>query len=220
MREEGFADDGLFPKMAEFFLPLTISEQELCIERELDQQRRQTLMKNHEQLVKNINKKSTEYDDQDRVFWTYDEKITKLQKLLNDARERHSQERSTVAGRTNDGQNQQQQAQALQQLDRKWHQEEAELVREINEIKKLKNDLEKFINILGKGLEEDKTRLETIKTELAASPKYVDKNLIKPARGLIMYGPPGTFSYIDSKLFLNCLLFCSKKRYRKIRNYE
>lgn len=200
MREEGFADDGLFPKMEAFFLPLTISEQELCINRELDKQKHQTLTKHCEQLHVNINKINADYDDQNRVYWTYDEMITMLKADLNNARESYFQKRSKVTAKTSDGQ-QKQQAHALQKLNQEWHQREGELTRKINEKEKLKNDLEKVINKLKKEIDEIEARLENITIELTIPPKYVDKQLIKPARGLIMYGPPGKVSYISKTFF-------------------
>ncbi|CAF2983559.1 unnamed protein product [Rotaria sp. Silwood2] len=200
MRKEGFADDGLFDKMAEFFLPLTISEQELCIERGLDTQKRQTLKKNQEQLIIDINKKTNDIDEQKRIFWTYDDQINLLEKSLNDVRDNYFHKRLTMIPGRGDGQ-QQQEAQALQQLDRKWHQQEGELARKINETNKLKKDLGKVIEDLEIELDNSSARLKNIEIELAAAPKYVDKQLVKPARGLIMYGPPGTGkSEIMSKL--------------------
>ncbi|CAF4403023.1 unnamed protein product [Rotaria sp. Silwood2] len=185
MRDEGFADD----------------EQELCIEGELDTQKRQTLTKDREELFSNIEKQKKEIDEQKIVYWTYDEQYHSARKHLNDVRECYFQKRSTTTTRTNDGQQQQQQAQALQQLDRQWHKQEAELIENINEIKQLIKDLGKFIAELDIELDKNSARLENIETELTASPKYVDKRLIKPARGLIMYGPPGTGkSEIISKL--------------------
>ncbi len=211
MRDEGFADDGLFPKIAEFFLPLTISEQELCIERGLDKQKRQTLLKDHEKLSTDIKKKSDEYDEQIRIFWTYHDKITTLKKDLSNARARHTQERLIMVARTNDEQQQQkQQAQALQKFDEQWHRQEADLVRKINEENKLKNDLEKFINKLKKEIDENEARFKNIETELVTPPKYVDKQLIKPARGLIMYGPPGKFLHISQNIFYLFVFFVFK----------
>jgi hypothetical protein len=219
MRKEGFADDGLFPKIAEFFLPLTISEQELCIERGIDKQKRRMLIKDHKKLLADIKKKSDVYDEQNCIFWTYDDKITTLKKCRIDAHARYTQERSTMTARTNDGQQQQQkqQAQALQKLNEQWHQQEADLVRKISEEKKLKNDLEKVINKLEKEIDENKARSENIQMELAGSPKYVDKQLIKPARGLIMYGPPGKFLHISQNiLYLFVFFFLKVQENRKL----
>ncbi|CAF1669041.1 unnamed protein product [Rotaria magnacalcarata] len=199
MRAEGFADDGLFDKMAEFFLPLTISEQELFIERELDIQKRQKLMQHQEQLTIDMDKKTKVVDEQSRIFWTYDEQINSLEERLNNSRTNYTRERSAMIPGSGDGQ--QQQAQALQQLDREWRQQDRKVNREINEKKRLKEDLGKVIDDFQKELDDDTERLKNIETELAVSPKYVDKRLVQPARGLIMYGPPGTGkSEIMSKL--------------------
>lgn len=195
MREEGFADDGLFEKMREFFLPLTIAEQELRIENELDAQKRQTLTEHREKLVTNINKIMKEIDTQTRIFWTYDEQINSLENCLNDVRNNYAQELSTTTTGSGDGQ-QQQQARALQQIHRKWRQEETKLTEAIKDKKELKSDLGRTIAEFEIERDKSNARLENIKTELAIPPKCVDKRLVKPARGLIMYGPPGkVFSY-------------------------
>ncbi len=52
--------------------------------------------------------------------------------------------------------------------------------------------------------------MENIKTELDTSPKYVDKQLIKPPCELIMYRPPGKFSYASKNIFQLFVVFKEK----------
>lgn len=191
MHEEGFADDGLFPKMAEFFLPLTISEQELRTERGQYTQKRETLTKNRDELKTNIDRLRSKLNHQNSIFWMHDDDINVLQKALTNARTTYLQKRSIAAAKTDD--KQQQQAQLLQGLNRKWHQEEADFTRDINGKQEEKNNIEKTINRLEKQIDESEARLKNIEKELEKPRKYVDKRLVKPARGLIMYGPPGKF---------------------------
>ena len=204
MRDEGFADDGLFPKIAEFFLPLTISEQELCIERGLDQQKRQELTSLHEKLLTTMKNKTVENNEQKAIYWTYDDQIISLEKELIRVRNIYSQERAKMAERIS-GELQQQQAQELQKLHQQRLEKERELLKQITELKKLKNDLRKVIDGLDDEIDQITERVANIECELTVTPKYVDKKLIKPARGLIMYGPPGKCSneWIDG--FFNLL---------------
>lgn len=216
MHEEGFADDGLFPKMKEFFLPLTISEQELCIDRELDKQKRQTLMEHREKLKADICIKNKDYNEQQAIFWTYDDQIIELKKELKQCQDRFSKDRSTPAARPTDGQQQKQQVRELQQFNQKCHKEQADLTKKIRGIENLKNDLKKIIDQLEQEINEITARIENIDIELVASPKYVDKQLIKPARGLIMYGPPGKF--ICTYVYVYIYFF--HIRHGQVGNYE
>jgi hypothetical protein len=60
-------------------------------------------MKHREQLLTTINKKRIDYDEQNMIFSTYDEKIISLEKNLSHARNSYLQERSILAVKTSDG---------------------------------------------------------------------------------------------------------------------
>ena len=200
MRQEGFADDGLFDRMREFFLPLTISEQELRLERGVDVDKRQSLLKDRDLLLKDISQLTYNTSEQKSIFWTYADKIDTLQKNLDLKKMNYSRSRSTTHPSADGGQRQQQQAQSLQLLDRQWRQECTGFMEKIRETEKLKVDIEKVIGRYEEQLDKNQARLQNIEEELRKPRKHVEKQLVKPARGLIMYGPPGKFC-----IFLNSL---------------
>ena len=218
MRQEGFADDGLFERMREFFLPLTISEQELRLERGLAVDKRQNLLEERDRLLTEMKQLRSYTNEQKTIFWTYDDRICSLQKQLDERKVNYCHSRSSTFSKGDSGQ-QQQQAQSRQELDRQWRQQHTGLMEKIRETQKLKADIEKVIVGFEEKLDENQARFENIVEELRKPRKHVEKQLVKPARGLIMYGPPGTFCCFSNS-FYNHLFCFSLYRYRKIGNHE
>ncbi|UJR20275.1 hypothetical protein I4U23_023406 [Adineta vaga] len=107
MREEGYADDGLFSTMREFFLPLTISGQELKMDR------------SHQDLNQLI-EKVQDLEAQSRTAtshrWEFDEKITDLQKTVEVAHDVYLNDRSQMTTTTSP----REQAILLKQLNNQW----------------------------------------------------------------------------------------------------
>lgn len=97
------------------------------------------------------------------------------------------------------------------------HQRETQgqiLVREIESCKALIEKCNQDIINCVKLLDELENEKANIQVELTQPQRPVDKGLIKPARGFIMYGPPGAFfplSFIHRGI---------RSRYGKIRNHE
>ena len=190
MRDEGFADDGLFPKITEFFLPLTIAEQELCIERGLDQRKRQKLNADREQLLVTRDQKMAMHNEHEECYRVFAEEIVDLEKKLTEIRNTYTRERAQMVEKLT-GDQQQEQAKKLQELNQQRAGKRGELLRKIRENENQNNELKKDMDILKEEIEQIEEQIAIIDVELTATPKYVDKKLIKPARGLIMYGPPG-----------------------------
>lgn len=191
MRDEGFADDGLLPKIAEFFLPLTIAEQELCIQRGLDQQKRQKLIADREQLSIIVKEKIDQYNAHKECYRAFEETVTQLEKELAEVRNIYSRERAQMAEKLT-GDQQQEQAKKLQILSQQRAEKRGELSRKLGENGNQNKELKRNMDVLKEEIEQLGERIAVIDVELYTTiPKYVDKKLIKPARGLIMYGPPG-----------------------------
>jgi len=185
MRDEGYADDGLFSTMGEFFLPLTISEQELQKARSsASSQAQGDELQGRIAEVQRLEASSAEAT---MHRWDIDEKITNLNRTMEQAHVVYLNDRSQV----NTAATSREQAEKLQQIDR-----QSQLTRKqyTQQLLSLKRALDLWINRIAdyeKQIDEHNTRINNIQTELNQPQRAVDKGLVKPARGFIMYGPPG-----------------------------
>lgn len=187
MQEGGFADDGLFSTMSKFFLPLTISEEELQARgstvdssqvrkkglEDLSEQRRDF----EEELNKTTEERTNIEKSIDMLHQNYSEMY---KKYSNDRAQVNIESRGT--------------ANKLQEIERQWRvyeQKFKELLRtKTDSLKKCASkiaDYERQINELTR-------KIQNIETELRQPARPADKGLVKPDRGFIMYGPPGTIS--------------------------
>ncbi|CAF3338260.1 unnamed protein product, partial [Rotaria sp. Silwood2] len=198
---EGFADDGLFPKIRDFFLPLTISECELHIERPQRERLRQTRLAKRDRLLEDLKQHQNALNEKLDVYWRLDDIVLHLEKRLANEKTQYIQVSTKLISSKTSGRAQQEQAKEFRQLHEKWKTTQTQLRRQLHEIKNRKNDADKVVNDLKKIIDDTKALVTVIENELVASSKHIDKQLIKPPRGLIMYGPPGTGkSDIISKL--------------------
>jgi len=185
MLEEGYADDGLFSKMGEFFLPLTISEQELRKTRATaSSQVRRDQLEDFTKEVCRLEKLSREAT---MHRWDVDEKITDLNKTMDQAYIVYINDRSHVSKTLTS----REQAKELQQIDREWQNNRKQFKEQLLEYK---NKLEQWMNRItdyDKQIDELNTQINNIQTELSQPQRPVNQGLVKPARGFIMYGPPG-----------------------------
>jgi hypothetical protein len=192
MRDEGYADDGLFSTMGEFFLPLTISEQELRMVRSSasTQARRGHLR----DLTTEVDRLEALLAEATMHRWDIDEKITDLNRAMEQAHVVYLNDRSQV----NTAATSREQAEELQKIDRQ-SQDTRKQFRQ--QLLSLKITLDRWINRIAdyeKQIDEHNTRINNIQMELSQPQRAVDKGLVKPARGFIMYGPPGMkFLYLN-----------------------
>lgn len=185
MGEEGYADDGLFPKMGEFFLPLTISEQELRKTRaSAIGQARQDQLKD---FIAEFDRLRPLLTKATMHRWDIDEKITDLNETMDEAYNVYTNDRlqvsTTLTAR--------EQAEELQQIDQQWEYNRKQFEKQSLEYK---NAMQQWISRIAdydRQIDELNTQINNIQTELSQPPRPVDKGLVKPARGFIMYGPPG-----------------------------
>jgi hypothetical protein len=94
----------------------------------------------------------------------------------------------------------------LQQLNQQWQEEFLDMNKKVDDIQKLKEKTNKEIIDLENETDKLRTSLENCKRKLESPHQNVDKRLVKPARGLIMYGPPGMF-YESKVRLLNIHLY-------------
>jgi SpoVK/Ycf46/Vps4 family AAA+-type ATPase len=191
IRDEGFADDGLFPKLEEFFYPLTISEYEIRRKRQMGSNEHRIYLKQRDQLRLDIKELTNQVDEQVAMFWDSEYKCDLLREKFHRGQNDYLRERENIQSRFNNRQ-QHLTAEALQRLDQQWQKKQSTLNGQLKDLNQKQKELSKKKSELEKQLEEYEKNLKNIETELAHPRKNIDEKLVKPARGLIMYGPPGT----------------------------
>jgi hypothetical protein len=90
------------------------------------------------------------------------------------------------------------QAERLQELDRQWQYYQQQFEQQFLKDNDLLKQWISRIADYDRQIDDLKRKIQNIETELNQPSCPVDNGLVKPARGFIMYGPPGTES-----LFLN-----------------
>jgi chromosome segregation ATPase len=196
--EEGYADDGLFPNMKEFFLPLTISEEELKMERSsINRQVRQNeveVLNTKVQRLEELCREATTHR------WHFDEQQTNMERTIEQAYTVYMNDRSQVDTETTSSAR----ATELTQLDQQWKTNRMQLEQQLTEIK---DELQQWITRVSdyeKQIDELNNQKHNIQTESSQPQRPVDKGLVKPARGFIMYGPPGkilSFRFLLYKIY-------------------
>ena len=185
MQQEGYADDGLFPKMGEFFLPLTISEEELKKTRAtVSNQVRQNRL---EDLMKQVRCLENSWDDATKHRWDVDEKIKDLNERMKQVSFRNTYDPSQVdtTSKPHD------QLERLKSIDREWHENRKQYETKLLKLRNVLDQWSTRITDYEKQIDELNRQINNIKAESSQPPLPVDKGLVKPARGFIMYGPPG-----------------------------
>ena len=201
MRAEGFADDGLFPKMAEFFLPLTISEHELHLRRQSGVDEHLAHLKRRDQLFANIQQRVRHLDEEMERYQKLNDEIARLTQHIKDEENAYMTSRTSLASRSD--YEQQYKAEALRSLHERWQINQLNRCTQLQEARRKKDVSETEKKILEKQIEEDNARLKTMELELGAPNEHITKQLIKPSRGLIMYGPPGKFEIFITVIATN-----------------
>ena len=161
MRDEGFADDGLFDQMKLFFLPLTMIEQDLSIDEaraqslaRLRSREREQLSAKREQLLKELSEKEDEYRRH----------VDSIERLRNNTRTRltDSSETKSIADHR----------------------------KQMERLLLIQDDIRTRIQAIENNLRNSDRDLTDEDTQ---NGEKMNRDLIKPNRGFIMYGPPGKF---------------------------
>ncbi|CAF0787182.1 unnamed protein product [Adineta ricciae] len=195
MREEGYADDGLFSPMGEFFLPLTITEEELRMSRSHGgNQAKEAKIKELDNKIRGLEE---QWLDAKKNVLDFNERINDLNRTMEALRVSYTEERSQIDTNSTS----RVRARKLHDVDQQWRYDQNNIEKQINEHRQKMN---KWINAMTtheKQVDDLKTEKRNVEAELKKPQLPVDKGLVKPARGFIMYGPPGTGkSEIMSKL--------------------
>lgn len=189
MKSEGFADDGLFPKIKEFFLSLTISERELHMERSSNMLVRGVRLTRCKELGEYIKLCTRKLEKQTNTSQKCTEQICQIEQKIKSHEDESSQAMATWRSKKNS----KKQQEALHQLYQDCHRRQFNYLQELNGLKQDKDVMKKIMDDLVNEISKTEKRLETIETELNTPHQPVNEQLVKPPRGLIMYGPPGKF---------------------------
>ena len=208
MRSEGFAEDGLFSRMQEFFLPLTISKQELDshwssngdVQRAWTARRDQLIQALHQLKItrssatKNLQRCDTEIE-------AVKQKIEREKAQQSSIRERLKPMETTkkwagVVNRILSKSNRskkisKEESQALHVSYQESEKHKSKLLRELEQSKEKQYDIQETTCDMENQIEETQARLSMIETKLNTPQAPVDDQLVKPPRGLVLYGPPG-----------------------------
>ena len=108
-------------------------------------------------------------------------------------------------------------AEQLQEIGRRWQVNRQELEQQLLRLKRTSNQSVSCTADYEKQIDTHNTTISNIRTELSQPQQPVDKGLVKPARGFIMYGPPGTYCFSYAHFLLRrSIVF----RYGQIGNHE
>ena len=191
MRLEGFEDDGLFPDMQLFFQSLTVTENELVINKETLTDVEQKQLKEKADLGGAIRRLKIAYDQKSDQI----KGVTSTIQNIKAERDRIDEEHEKQLQQT--GLNDKQRA----DLEVKWSAHETELMKQQREKTLLRSQYEKELHIIETDRMTKENRVKTINKNFESNTTIINRRLVKPHRGFIMYGPPGTGkSVIMSKL--------------------
>ena len=99
--------------------------------------------------------------------------------------------------KSTEGKRNKEEMEALHQQHQLYKRRRAELEKKLSDYKQEEMDGYSKVQDLENQIEENKAALKMINTKFDKTPGPVDTHLVKPPRGLILYGPPG-----KSQLFI------------------
>lgn len=181
-----YEDDGLFDDMIDFFLPLTVTENELVLDSNEIKYNTEEKRRTQNQYEKDIKKLTQEneliMEDMEKrkrasvqIKQERHNLFEELQRLLKDLRMRFL---------TN-------YAREKNELEKQWSQKDTALGDRLKEIKKDIEQMEVNYKANQTLIKENTNLLNTVIDDLNNQDTSVDDKLVKPHRGFIMYGPPG-----------------------------
>jgi hypothetical protein len=194
MRQEGYEDDGLFDEMKLFFQPLTVTEKELVINRTVLSKLEQEEMKERDRLTTEITTFKEQFTKKDAEKNTL---FNEIEDMKADCIKKFDEYQSALEEEENQSIDKQ------NELGNKWSADDDEQKEKIFSKSKSLTECEEQLQTIVNGRVHDEKLLEIIKNNLASDKTTIDRRLVKPHRGFIMYGPPGnrttTFQIIEIK---------------------
>jgi chromosome segregation ATPase len=187
---QDYEDDGLFDEMMQFFLPLTVTDNELELDKKEirynTEKKRQNqsqieseienLTKRNEILIKNIEERKRHIQEikvrRQKMYEELERKIEEIKK----------KQPTSYSGAKSD-------------FEKEWSQKDTI---ESNRKKTFEKEIDQFETKLKTNealIQEKNNLLKTILDDINNQQTHIDQKLIKPHRGFIMYGPPGKFYF-------------------------
>ncbi|CAF0945876.1 unnamed protein product [Adineta ricciae] len=209
IESEIFNDDKLFERMKEFFLPLTISEEELrrhwssngniqCVWEE----KRQNLHRKGkelerklveaQQIEQELSSKTDEIEEQIDETAKKSLAIKERQDSLEDSYKQKNMVTRFLQKKLKQGKRTEKEIEAVCEEYQRCKQIKDKLMSQLSKCKEKEKKASEKVEDLENQIEETKVALNRINTKLDKKPGPVDTQLVKPPRGLILYGPPGT----------------------------
>lgn len=182
MREEGYEDDGLFDEMKLFFQPLTVTDKELIINKNtLSTLYREQLAEKKELIaeIEKLKKRFTEKDAQINKL------SNEIEQIITKRAAEFLQYETDLDKKENESINKQ------MELNNIWEIRDLQWDEEINSKKELLAEYENELQTIEKDRKYNENLSQIIQKNLSSNHMIIDRRLVKPHRGFIMYGPPG-----------------------------
>jgi flagellar biosynthesis GTPase FlhF len=182
MRAEGYEDDGLFKDMKLFFQPLTVTDDELTINPKLLEKLKKEENAKKEILGNQIEELNTKWTAEDKKLKGFNQE---LDTLKEQSKKNYQQLKSDLEKPENKS------YQKQKEVERAWSEENQKIQKNIKlQNKKIDEQKKQILDIETKKIT-DENLLKIIEQNLATQNTKIDRKLVKPHRGFIMYGPPG-----------------------------
>jgi hypothetical protein len=202
--KEGYADDGLFSTMGEFFLPLTISEQEINqIRTTITDEALQIELERCTTYVENMKtsrgKTIACRQNQEKELDLLQQKMDQLDSAYVNNQSQVTAEldacKQTKGIRVTNFLKSRKLANELRRLEREWRSHQEKIKVNIFQCRAQIIQYTANVDDCDRQIDQVNIRIKNFQTELSQPKRPIDKGLVKPARGFIMYGPPGITSF-------------------------
>ena len=230
IESEIFNDDNLFQKMKEFFLPFTISEEELKKHWSTNGNIQHDWERDRDDLRKKLRELEGELSTEKEVLrkcfarkTEVEQEIDRMEKEHSAIRERQdslvkSEKHKTMVTRflekkSKEGKRNKEESEALNRKYQLCKRRRAELEEKLSHYEQEEMDASKKVQDLEDKVEQNNASLKRINTKLDRKPGPVDTQLVKPPRGLILYGPPGKSQLFITRTTIRLVVVCLRKRY-------
>ncbi len=182
MRDEGYEDDGLFDEMKLFFQPLTVTDDELTINPNLLSRLNKQQQREKDKLEEEIRKLNECIEEKNND-------LRKLMEKMEGLKEKRRKEFEESEIEINKKKNSSYQIQT--KLNKLWSDKNDEWKKRIDAINKEIQHKEKELKDVENTKTDKENLLKIIEDNLIANKTKIDRKMVKPHRGCIMYGPPG-----------------------------
>jgi len=194
--------------MKEFFLPLSISHQELHSHWSLNGDVQRKWLARRDALIANLEQLNTMLEKESKTYLKCNIEFNEVEKSIDEEERNHSNIKAVWNSKKNNakqtgGMNRlfssirklnkqsKEEIEAVRRLYEESEERKSILLQKLNKLQENKDDIKTKKKNIETQIEEKKGHLNMIETKLNTPQQPVDNQLVKPPRGLILYGPPG-----------------------------